>query len=218
MNKKVYKVFNEQVQAELYSAYMYLAMSLDMEAKNYKGMAKWLYLQYEEEREHALRFVKFMQDCGVQPQLLQIDMPVADYGTPLNLFKKVLEHEKYVTSRIYDMYEVALKEKDYAAKSCLKWFIDEQVEEEANASEIVEKLEMIGDNISGLFYLDDRNEKIGYKIREAQLQKVPYMLVIGDKEVEDGTVAVRRRGEGDIGAMKQEDFIAMLQEEIADKK
>ena len=67
-------------------------------------------------------------------------------------------------------------------------------------------------------YLDDRNEKIGYKIREAQLQKVPYMLVIGDKEVEDGTVAVRRRrGEGDIGAMKQEDFIAMLQEEIADK-
>ena len=105
MNKKVYKVFNEQVQAELYSAYMYLAMSLDMEAKNYKGMAKWLYLQYEEEREHALRFVKFMQDCGVQPQLLQIDMPAADYGTPLNLFKKVLEHEKYVTSRIYDMYE-----------------------------------------------------------------------------------------------------------------
>ena len=218
MNKKVYKVFNEQVQAELYSAYMYLAMSLDMEAKNYKGMAKWLYLQYEEEREHALRFVKFMQDCGVQPQLLQIDMPAADYGTPLNLFKKVLEHEKYVTSRIYDMYEVALKEKDYAAQSCLKWFIDEQVEEEANASEIVEKLEMIGDNISGLFYLDDRNEKIGYQIREAQLQKVPYMLVIGDKEVEDGTVAVRRRGEGDIGAMKQEDFIAMLQEEIADKK
>lgn len=66
-------------------------------------------------------------------------------------------------------------------------------------------------------YLDDRNEKIGYKIREAQLQKVPYMLVIGDKEVEDGTVAVRRRGEGDIGAMKQEDFIAMPQEEIADK-
>ena len=137
MNKKVYKVFNEQVQAELYSAYMYLAMSLDMEAKNYKGMAKWLYLQYEEEREHALRFVKFMQDCGVQPQLLQINMPAADYSTPLNLFKKVLEHEK-----------------DYAAQSCLKWFIDEQVEEEANASEIVEKLEMIGDNISGLFYLD----------------------------------------------------------------
>ena len=136
MNKKVYKVFNEQVQAELYSAYMYLAMSLDMEAKNYKGMAKWLYLQYEEEREHAMRFVKFMKDCGV-----------------LILFKKVLEHDKYVTSRIYDMYEVALKEKDYAAQSCLKWFIDEQVEEEANASEIVDKLEMIGDNFSGLYYL-----------------------------------------------------------------
>lgn len=67
-------------------------------------------------------------------------------------------------------------------------------------------------------HMDDRNEKIGYKIREAQMQKVPYMLVIGDKEVEEGTVAVRRRGEGDIGAMKQDEFIAMLQKEIAEKK
>ena len=130
MKKKVYKAFNEQVQAELYSAYMYLAMSLDMEAKNFKGMAHWLKAQYEEEREHA------------------------DYGTPLELFKKVLEHEKYVTSRIHDMYEVALAEKDYAAQSHLKWFIDEQVEEEASASEIVEKLQMVGDNVGGLFIID----------------------------------------------------------------
>ena len=107
MNKKVYKVFNEQVQAELYSAYMYLAMSLDMEAKNYKGMAKWLYLQYEEEREHALRFVKFMQDCGVQPQLLQIDMPAADYGTPLNLFKKVLgSYSSIVEKPVFKAYSL----------------------------------------------------------------------------------------------------------------
>lgn len=156
MNKKVYKSFNDQVQMEFFSAYMYLAMSLDMEAKNYKGMAKWLYLQYEEEREHALRFIKFMQDCGETPKMLAIDTPPAEYGTPLELFKKVLAHEKLVTASIYNMFELALKEKDYAAQSALQWFIDEQVEEEANSTEIVEKLTMIGDNVAGLFFLDGR--------------------------------------------------------------
>lgn len=154
MNKNVYKAFNDQVQAEFYSAYMYLQMSMDMEAKNFKGMASWLYKQYEEEREHALKLVKFMQDRGEKPEMLQVDAPAADYGTPLQLFKKVLEHEKYVTSRIHAMYEVALAEKDYAAQSHLQWFIDEQVEEEANASEIVAKLEMVGDHVGGLFIID----------------------------------------------------------------
>ena len=91
MKKKVYKAFNEQVQAELYSAYMYLAMSLDMEAKNFKGMAHWLKAQYEEEREHAFKLMGFMQDCGEKPELLAIEAPAADYGTPLELFKKVLD-------------------------------------------------------------------------------------------------------------------------------
>ena len=154
MNKKVYKAFNEQVQAELYSAYMYLAMSLDLEDKNFKGMAHWMRLQYEEEREHAFRLAKFMQERGVKPELLQIDAPAADYGTPLEVFTKALEHEKYVTSRIHDMYEVAMKEKDYAAMSHLLWFIDEQVEEEDQTREIVDKLTMVGDNMNGLFVID----------------------------------------------------------------
>lgn len=154
MNKQVYKVFNEQVQAELYSAYMYLAMSFDMEAKNYKGMAHWLHEQYEEEREHALRLIKFMQDRGVQPELLPIDAPAFQYGSPLQLFEKVLAHEQYVTSRIHAMYEVAVAEKDYAAQVHLQWFIDEQVEEEAQSQEIVDKLKMVGDSINGLFIID----------------------------------------------------------------
>ena len=154
MDKKVYKAFNEQVQAEFYSAYMYLQMSLDMEAKNFKGMAKWLMVQYEEEREHALKLVKFMQDRGEKPEMLQVEAPAADYGTPLELFKKVLAHEKYVTSRIHAMYEAALEAKDYAAQSHLKWFIDEQLEEEANATEIVDRLTMVGDNVGGLFIVD----------------------------------------------------------------
>ncbi len=154
MNKKVYKVFNEQVQAELYSAYLYLAMSLYLEDKNYKGMAHWLKEQYEEEREHAFRLVKFMQDRGAKPELLQIDVPPAEFGTPLEAFSKALEHEKYVTSRIHNMYEVAAKEKDYAAVVHLQWFVDEQVEEEAQTQEIVDKLAMVGDNLNGLFMVD----------------------------------------------------------------
>ena len=156
MNKKVYKVFNEQVQAELYSAYMYLAMSLYLEDKNFKGMASWLKVQYEEERAHAFRLAKFMQERGVKPELLQIDTPPAEYGTPLEVFTKALEHEQYVTSRIYSMYEVAVKEKDYAAMTHLHWFIDEQVEEEDQTREIVDKLTMVGDNMNGLFVIDSQ--------------------------------------------------------------
>lgn len=154
MNKKVYKVFNEQVQAELYSAYMYLAMSMYLEDKNFKGMAHWLNVQYEEERAHAFRLAKFMQERGVKPELLQIDAPPAEYGTPLEVFTKALEHEQYVTSRIHSMYEVAVKEKDYAAMTHLHWFIDEQVEEEDQTREIVDKLTMVGDNMNGLFVID----------------------------------------------------------------
>ena len=156
MNKKVYKVFNEQVQAELYSAYMYLAMSLYLEDKNFKGMASWLKVQYEEERTHAFRLTKFMQERGVKPELLQIDAPPAEYGTPLEVFTKALEHEQYVTSRIHSMYEVAVKEKDYAAMTHLHWFIDEQVEEEDQTREIVDKLTMVGDNMNGLFVIDSQ--------------------------------------------------------------
>ena len=156
MNKKVYKVFNEQVQAELYSAYMYLAMSLYLEDKNFKGMASWLKVQYEEERAHAFRLAKFMQERGVKPELLQIDAPPAEYGTPLEVFTKALEHEQYVTNRIHSMYEVAVKEKDYAAMTHLHWFIDEQVEEEDQTREIVDKLTMVGDNMNGLFVIDSQ--------------------------------------------------------------
>ena len=156
MNKKVYKVFNEQVQAELYSAYMYLAMSVHLEDENFKGMAHWMRLQYEEEREHAFRLMKFMQERGVKPELLQIDMPPAEYGTPLEVFSKAKKKKKYVTSRIHEMYEVAMKEKDYAAMSHLLWFIDEQVEEEDQTREIVDKLMMVGDNMNGLFVIDSQ--------------------------------------------------------------
>ena len=154
MKEKVYEVYNSQVQAELYSAYLYLAMSFDMESKNYKGMANWLEKQYNEEREHAFKLIKFMQECGEKPVLQQIDMPAADFGTPAELFAKVLEHEKHVTALIHNMYAVAIEEKDYAAQIHLQWFVSEQVEEEANASEILDKLQMVGDSVHGIMMID----------------------------------------------------------------
>lgn len=154
MDEKILQAFNEQIQAEFYSAYMYLAMSISMEAKNLKGMAHWLYKQYEEERGHALRLMKFVQERGESPELLTIEMPPVEYGCPLELFTKVLAHEKYVTERIRALYELALEHKDYAAQNHLQWFIDEQVEEEASAAEIAAKLELIGDNIGGIFIID----------------------------------------------------------------
>ena len=154
MNERVYKSFNDQVQAEFYSAYLYLAMSMYMAGKNFKGMAHWLYKQYEEEREHALKLVHFMQERGAAPVMLEIAQPPTEFGTPLELFQKVLEHEKYVTSRIHAMYEVAAAEKDYAAVIHLQWFVSEQVEEEDNAGEIVAKLEMVGNHLGGILAVD----------------------------------------------------------------
>ena len=156
IDTKLLQLMNEQLRNEFEAAYKYLGMAAYFETTPYKGMAHWMRLQYEEEREHAFRLMKFMQERGVKPELLQIDMPPAEFGTPLEVFTKALEHEKYVTSRIHEMYEVAMKEKDYAAMSHLLWFIDEQVEEEDQTREIVDKLMMVGDNMNGLFVIDSQ--------------------------------------------------------------
>ena len=154
MNDKVAKSFNEQIQAEFYSAYMYYAMSLYCEGKNLKGIASWLKKQYEEEREHAMRLIGHVQDRGQTVTLMAIEQPQAEYASILEVFEKSLAHEKYVTKRIHDMYALAVKEKDYAAQNHLQWFIGEQVEEEASFTEIVETLKLIGDSPMGLFQLN----------------------------------------------------------------
>lgn len=154
MNEKLVKSFNDQIQAEFYSAYMYYAMSIYCKEQNKKGMAYWLKVQYEEERSHAMRLISHLEDRGVTVELLQIDKPHVDTGSFLAIFEQALEHEKYVTKRIHDMYAMAVELKDYAAQNHLVWFVDEQVEEEAVFTEIVEKMKLIGDNTVGMFYMD----------------------------------------------------------------
>lgn len=154
--KKIQDALNQQINAELYSSYLYLAMSAHFESMNLSGFASWMKVQSDEETEHGMKFYHYVFERGGRVVLEAIAKPVADYKTPLDVMKKVQEHEKKVTALIEALYELALKEKDYATQVMLQWFIKEQVEEEKNASDIIELLKNIGDNPAGLAMVDQR--------------------------------------------------------------
>ena len=154
ISAKLQEAINSQIQAEMYSANLYLAMSGYCMSKNLKGFANWLRVQYQEETMHALKFVDYILERGGELKLKAIDAAPADFGKPVEVFEKILDHEEHVTSLINKLYEVAVAEKDVAAQIFLQWFVTEQVEEEASASEVLEQLRMIGDEKSGIFYLD----------------------------------------------------------------
>ncbi len=152
--KKTENLMNEQIKHELYSAYLYLSMAADLEAKNLPGFAHWMKKQAQEEVEHAMKFFEFINDRGGKVTLLAIEQPTAEFGQPLDIFAAAYEHEQKVTALIDNIYKHALEESDYASQSLLQWFIDEQVEEEKAASEIVETLKYAGDKGHALIALD----------------------------------------------------------------
>lgn len=155
LSKKMQDLMNSQVQAEFYSAQLYLAMSAYSQAENFKGFAQWLKVQYEEETSHGMKFLHHIQERGGKVELKTLEAPPSNFGSMLKLFETVLAHEQKVTALINNLYEAAVKEKDYASQIFLQWFVNEQVEEEANASEIVALLKMVGDkSVGGLFQLD----------------------------------------------------------------
>jgi len=154
ISAKLQKAVNNQIQAEMYSANLYLAMSGYCTSKGLKGFANWLRVQYQEETMHALKFVDYILARGGELELKAIDAAPVDFGKPVEVFEKILAHEEHVTSLINKLHEVAVDEKDVAAQIFLQWFVTEQVEEEATASEVLEQLKMVGDKSSGLFYLD----------------------------------------------------------------
>lgn len=145
---------NKQIQAEMYSANLYLSMAAYCEFKGLKGVANWLRVQYQEETAHALLLLDYLNERGGKVELKTIDAPPSDFGTLTDIFTEVLKHEQKVTDYINKLYEVAIAEKDFAAQIYLQWFINEQVEEEANASEILSKLEVIGNTGVDVLYLD----------------------------------------------------------------
>ena len=148
--------FNEQINAELASAYLYLSMAAYFEDENLPGFAHWMRMQNEEETAHAMRFFDYVHDRGGRATLRSITEPPSDFRSPLDVMERTLEHERKVTVLINRMYQVAIEESDYAAQVMLHELINEQVEEEKVAEEIVDHLRIIDGDGSGLLILDAR--------------------------------------------------------------
>lgn len=154
INKKVEEAINNQINAEMFSSYLYKAMSAYFADMNLTGMAAWMDVQAQEEMTHALKFYDYIIERGGRVKLMAIEEPAFEWGAPIEAFKAAYEHEQYITGRINDLTDLAIQEKDHATMIMLQWFVTEQVEEEASVSEIVGKMEMIGDSKHGVYMLD----------------------------------------------------------------
>ncbi|MBF0586466.1 ferritin [Prosthecochloris sp. N3] len=154
LSKALQKALNDQIQKEFYSSYLYLSMAAYAESMNLPGFAHWLKLQQQEEHGHAMKFYKYVNERGGRVELQAIEQPQAEFPSPTAMFEEVLKHEQFITASINKLYEKALKENDYATQVMLQWFIEEQVEEEASASEILETLKMAGEKGQALLMLD----------------------------------------------------------------
>lgn len=156
LNAKVEKALNAQINAEFWSAYLYLSMSADAMQKGYKGIANWFSVQFQEEQAHAQIFINYVQSRGGKVTLAPIAAVKTEWASPLEMFQDTLEHEQKVTALIDELCHVASIEKDFATANTLVWFVNEQVEEEDNARTIIDQLKMVADNSLGLYMIDKK--------------------------------------------------------------
>ena len=162
ISKTMQDALNAQINAEQASIQLYLAMSAHCDGLSFKGFAKWLRVQAAEETVHAMKLIDFLLDRNGKLELKAIGAPPTDFGGVIQVFERTLAHEKGITSKINSLFELARSEKDFASEITLQWYVTEQVEEEANATEIVAKLKMVGDKSpGGLFYIDKALGKRG---------------------------------------------------------
>ncbi len=154
LSKKMAAALNEQINKEMYSAYLYMSMSAFSTFKGLSGFANWFMIQYQEEMTHAMKIYQYILDQGEQVELMQIEQPPAEFGTPVEMFRQTLEHEQFITRSINELVDLAIEEKDHATNIFLQWYVTEQIEEEANDNEIISRLELVGDG-NGLFMLDN---------------------------------------------------------------
>lgn len=154
LSEQIHKAINGQINAELYSAYLYQSMMAHFDALGLSGFGTWMRIQSMEETLHAYKFYDYVIERGGKVTLTAIDGPETEWESPLAAFQQVLEHEQKVTGLINALMDIALDTRDHASSSFLQWFIDEQVEEEAAAEQIVNKLKLIGDNPQALLMLD----------------------------------------------------------------
>ena len=154
LNAKVAKLLNEQITKELYSAYLYLDFSIYYEAEGLDGFSNWYMIQAQEERDHAMLFLKYLQMCGEKVELGAVEKPNKKLDSLMAPLKAGLEHEQYVTSLINEIYAAAYDVKDFRTMQFLDWFVKEQLEEEKNAEDMIKKMELFGSDAKGLYSLD----------------------------------------------------------------
>ncbi len=154
LSEKIENALNGQLNAELYSSYLYMSMNAYFKSVNLDGFANWMHYQAQEELTHALKFYDFIIQRGGKVSLKKIDAPPVKWDSPVAIFEGTLEHEEKVTGLINDLVELALSERDHASHIFLQWFVSEQVEEEENVSGVLEQLRLMGEAKGGLFMID----------------------------------------------------------------
>ena len=147
---------NEQVNKEFYSAYLYLAMAAYCTTIGLPGFSHWMRLQYDEETMHVTKMYDYILDQGGEIHLKAIEEPPKEYGSPLEIFEKTLEHEQFITRSIHKLMSMAIEENDYATQAFLQWYVTEQVEEEANVQDVLNPLRMVGSDKGGLMMIDQK--------------------------------------------------------------
>jgi ferritin len=153
-HNKMQAALNKQINAEMYSAYLYLSMSAYFEEQSLKGFAHWMKIQAKEEMEHAMKFYNYIHERRWQVKLTAIATPKSTWSSPLAAIEDAFAHEKKITANINSLMDLAVSSKDYASQSMLQWFVDEQVEEENNADDIVQRLKLINKHQGMLMMLD----------------------------------------------------------------
>ena len=154
LSEKLHATINEQINAELWSAYLYLSMSMDAEAKGYKGVANWFYVQWLEEQDHARILMNYLNSRDCKVELKPIKEVRTEWNTILEMFQETLRHEKVVTSLINNLAAIAAEDKDFASSNMLVWFVNEQVEEEESARDMIFAVEAVEGNKYGMYQLD----------------------------------------------------------------
>lgn len=163
ISKKMTQSLNAQVNKEIFSAYLYLAMSANAFSLGYKGAGAWFKVQFQEELEHAMKFYNYILSQGEVMEFGAIDKPKVGYANLLDMFTDTLKHEKLVTKSLNSLMDLAVSEKDYATQSMLQWYITEQIEEEANDSDIIGMIKMAGTSTGTLYMVDKQLGKRGAK-------------------------------------------------------
>lgn len=164
LNQKVHQLLNEQINKELYSAYLYLDFSNYFKSKGLDGFANWYMVQAQEERDHAMLFYTYLQNEGATVTLEAIAKPDRELDSHMTVLKAGLEHEQYVTSLINDIYGAAYDVRDFRTMQFLDWFVKEQGEEETNANDLISKMELFGSDAKGLYML---NQELAARVYSA---------------------------------------------------